>query len=265
MYSMKVCKSRHLAVRMASPSRETTCQTVILRSFVWTVIPLIFVILLIWFFWITGIISSHKSPFRQLISATFRPPSRPLPARVTTAASPSCHPFPGRAPQRFWRGTYPPRVDLTPVDYRTRIRLDETNSFLKSLFHEGIIINTQALRQSGGDELEALISIFNPLYKTNNPQIMSANEALYPKEGTDILERLHTVSYRTGTCATKCRSRITSGPTGNGASKRRDCPQTGSLRGGYGTVLKGFAAGSVVWSHSAGHFHKTRNLVLKNP
>ncbi len=67
-------------------------------------------------------------------------------------------------------------VGLTPIDYRTRIRLDETNSFLKSLFHEGIIINTQALRQSGGDELEALISIFNPLYQTNNPQIMSANE-----------------------------------------------------------------------------------------
>ena len=38
-----------------------------------------------------------------------------------------------------------------------------------------------------------MISIFNPLYKTNNPQIISANEALYPKEGTDILERLHTV------------------------------------------------------------------------
>ena len=84
-------------------------------------------------------------------------------------------------------------VGLTPIDYRTRIRLDETNSFLKSLFHEGIIINTRALRPSGGDELEALISIFNPLYQTNNPQIMSANEALYPKEGKDILERLHTV------------------------------------------------------------------------
>ncbi len=84
-------------------------------------------------------------------------------------------------------------VDRVPVDLYTRASLNGTNPFLNSLFHAGIVVNTCALRQSGGSELETLLSIFNPLYQTDNPHIMSVNEALFPPKYRGILKRLHTL------------------------------------------------------------------------
>ena len=60
------------------------------------------------------------------------------------------------------------------------------------MFHKGILINTRALHPSG-DELETLLSIFNPFYQTENPHIMSVNEALFPKTYQGLLKRLHAV------------------------------------------------------------------------
>jgi hypothetical protein len=83
-------------------------------------------------------------------------------------------------------------VDLLARDRRTMAPLKGTNSFIDALFHKGILINTRALHTSG-DELETLLSIFNPFYQTENPHIMSVNEALFPKTYQGLLKRLHAV------------------------------------------------------------------------
>ena len=83
-------------------------------------------------------------------------------------------------------------VDLVARDRRTMAPLKGTNSFIDALFHKGILINTRALHPSG-DELETLLSIFNPFYQTENPHIMSVNEALFPKTYHGLLKRLHAV------------------------------------------------------------------------
>jgi len=84
-------------------------------------------------------------------------------------------------------------IDRVPVDWYTRTPLNGTNSFLKSLFHQGIIVNTCTLRQSGDSELETLLSIFNPRNQTENPHIMRINETLFPPKYRGILQRLHAI------------------------------------------------------------------------
>ena len=41
--------------------------------------------------------------------------------------------------------------------------------------------------------METLLSIFNPLHQTENPHIMSINEALFPPKYRGILKRLHAI------------------------------------------------------------------------
>jgi flagellar biosynthesis GTPase FlhF len=69
-------------------------------------------------------------------------------------------------------------------------RLDGTNAFVEALFHEGIIINVSFLGRDGRDGLEVLLSIFSPLNKTTNPQIMSVQETKFMEKYQPILRRL---------------------------------------------------------------------------
>jgi len=68
-----------------------------------------------------------------------------------------------------------------PVEWTSSKSSEGTNSFIDELFHKGILIITRALHPSG-DKLETLLSIFNPFYQTENPHIMSVNEALPVKQ-----------------------------------------------------------------------------------
>jgi hypothetical protein len=62
--------------------------------------------------------------------------------------------------------------------------------FLRSLYHEGIIVMIPALKPSRRDELEQLLSIFDQSNRTKDMHIMNIKLEDYPKRLRPVLQRL---------------------------------------------------------------------------
>jgi len=52
------------------------------------------------------------------------------------------------------------RISIEVTDSTTGEKLDKNNDFIKSLYHEGTIINIQALKGRRREELENILAIF---------------------------------------------------------------------------------------------------------
>jgi len=83
------------------------------------------------------------------------------------------------------------------LDIETNIRsrftgetFQESNHFIESLFHKGIIINVPALHQKRRDELEKLLSIFDQKNRRKNHHIMNVKETDFPERFRPIIRRL---------------------------------------------------------------------------
>jgi hypothetical protein len=83
------------------------------------------------------------------------------------------------------------------LDIETNIRsrftgetFEESNHFIESLFHKGIIINVPALHQKRRDELEKLLSIFDQKNRRKNHHIMNVKETDFPERFRPIIRRL---------------------------------------------------------------------------
>jgi len=68
--------------------------------------------------------------------------------------------------------------------------LDFQDDFIKSLYHEGIIVNISALRKRRRDELEKLLEIFDQSNRTKNVHIMNIIEQEVPEKFRPIIRRL---------------------------------------------------------------------------
>ena len=64
------------------------------------------------------------------------------------------------------------------------------NKFLKSLYHEGIIVTIPALKKKRRDELEILLSIFDQANRTKDTHIMNVKVQDFPKQFQPIIRRL---------------------------------------------------------------------------
>lgn len=82
------------------------------------------------------------------------------------------------------------RISMEVTDRTTGEKLDKNNDFIKSLYHEGTIINIQALKGRRREELENILAIFDQSNKTKDMHILNVKEENYPVQFRHILNRL---------------------------------------------------------------------------
>ena len=82
------------------------------------------------------------------------------------------------------------KVSRKVIDRHTNSNLEKSHQFIKSLFHEGIIVNIPALKEKRRDEIEKLLSIFDQNNIQENHHIMNVSELDFPKKFQPIIRRL---------------------------------------------------------------------------
>jgi hypothetical protein len=68
--------------------------------------------------------------------------------------------------------------------------LDNSDPFINSLYHQGIIVNIPALKERRRNELETILSIFNQENMQTLKHILEIDETDFPEKFKPILERL---------------------------------------------------------------------------
>jgi len=81
-------------------------------------------------------------------------------------------------------------VDKCIRDLYTKEILGESNHFIETLFHNGIIINVPALSHKRRNELEVLLSIFDQDNRLKNHHILNVKETDFPEAFRPIIRRL---------------------------------------------------------------------------
>jgi len=80
------------------------------------------------------------------------------------------------------------------LDRYSHDEIDIHNKFLKSLYHEGIIVNIPALNKKYRDELELLLSIFDQSNRMSNHHILNIEMEDIPDRIKPIFRRLQTAT-----------------------------------------------------------------------
>jgi len=82
------------------------------------------------------------------------------------------------------------KINRNIKDRFTNEVIEERNIFIDALFHEGIIVNINALKGKRRDELEILLSIFDQSKRNENHHIMNVKEIDFPEKFRPIVRRL---------------------------------------------------------------------------
>ena len=82
------------------------------------------------------------------------------------------------------------KINRNIKDRYTNEVIEERNIFIDALFHEGIIVNINALKGKRRDELEILLSIFDQSNRKENHHIMNVKEIDFPEKFRPIIRRL---------------------------------------------------------------------------
>ena len=82
------------------------------------------------------------------------------------------------------------RINMVAKDHATGIEIEKKDRFIKSLYHEGTIVNISALKGHRREELEILLSIFDQENRTADMHIMNVSEQDFPERFRPIIKRL---------------------------------------------------------------------------
>ena len=76
------------------------------------------------------------------------------------------------------------------TDHTSKERLENRPQFVKSLYHEGTIVNIPALKGKRREDLEILLSIFDQSEITSDMHIINVKEKDFPEQFKPIIRRL---------------------------------------------------------------------------
>jgi hypothetical protein len=86
------------------------------------------------------------------------------------------------------------QVDNTVKDRTTNEALYGANEFIEGLHHRSWIVQIDQLKQRRRDDLEKLLSVFDPKNRTKDHHFMNVNEDDFPEEYRPIIRRLRMAS-----------------------------------------------------------------------
>jgi hypothetical protein len=86
------------------------------------------------------------------------------------------------------------QVDNTVKDRTTNEALSGANEFIEGLHHRSWIVQIDQLKQRRRDDLEKLLSVFDPKNRTKDHHFMNVNEDDFPEEYRPIIRRLRMAS-----------------------------------------------------------------------
>ena len=82
------------------------------------------------------------------------------------------------------------RIKMEMYDNATGARIEKEDGFIKSLYHEGTIVNISALKGERREDLEILLSIFDQENRTDDMHILNIQEQDFPSQFHPIIRRL---------------------------------------------------------------------------
>ena len=82
------------------------------------------------------------------------------------------------------------KVDCTVSDLTTGEELDSKNEFIESLHHKSWVIQVRQLKEKRRNELENLLSIFDPGNTTEDKHIMNIDDRKFSEEHQHIIRKL---------------------------------------------------------------------------